>query len=109
MKDAAVADTASGAIAIASASGSTALVLDTKKAADDASFTVHGAGVSGGADAGAWGGTVSPRVVDRTFPASGRSDGGEAGAIDGAGGFIFLAGGDDADADADCAGGGDRA
>jgi phosphotransferase system enzyme I (PtsI) len=43
-----VADTASGAIAIASASGSTALVLDTKKAADDASFTVHGAGVSGG-------------------------------------------------------------
>lgn len=48
MKDAAVADTANGAIAIASASGSNALVLDTKKAADDASFTVHGAGVSGG-------------------------------------------------------------
>jgi phosphotransferase system enzyme I (PtsI) len=46
MKDAAVANTVSGAIA--SASGSNALLLDTKKAADAASFTVHGAGVSGG-------------------------------------------------------------
>jgi hypothetical protein len=46
MKDATGSDTVSAAIT--GASGSTALVLDTKKAADAASFTVHGAGVSGG-------------------------------------------------------------